>query len=117
MSIANKYNKVKIFNFQIPKTFTYKSLHDLFNTNGAEHIYKVNAMYVNKKGKFGESPIIATDNELVNLPSHLIETVKEMMKDDEVIEVVNHGKLGFKIYTYETAQRKEVCYSINWVDC
>lgn len=116
MSIANKYNKSNIFNFKAPKDFEYWSLHDLFNNNGKDCVYEIKAMYINKKSKFGESPIIATTDCFVNLPSHLTDTVKEMMRDTEVVDAVNSGHLGFQIYTYETKNRKGLCYSVNWVD-
>lgn len=117
MSIANKYNKGNIFNFTAPKDFEYRSLHDLFNNNGKDFVYEIKAMYINKKSKFGESPVIATTDCFVNLPSHLTDTVKEMIRDTEVVDAVNGGHLGFQIYTYETKNRKDLCYSVNWVDC
>lgn len=116
MSVTSKYNKGSVFNFSIPKDFEYESLADLFNNNGKEMVYKVNALYINKKSKFGDSPIVATDNELVNLPKHMVDTVSDMMKDDELIEAVNKGKVGFTIYPYETKNTTGVCYSVSWVD-
>lgn len=117
MSIANKYNKGNSFTFKAPKDFEYHSLHDLFNNHGKDMVHGVHALYINKKSKFGESPVVASDNCFVNLPSHLTETVKDMMKDTETVEAINNGKLGFTIYTFESKNRKELCYSVNWVDC
>lgn len=116
MGIANKYNKVNLFEFTIPKDFEYRSLHDLFNDNGKDFVYEVRALYINKKSKFGESPIVATNQYLVNLPKHMTDTVKEMMRDEEFVNAVNSGTIGFTIYTYETKNRAELCYSVNWVD-
>lgn len=117
MSIASKYNRGhgKKFTFEIPKEFTYSSLHDLYNNNGADFVYDIRAMYINKKSKFGESPIIATSNELVNFPKHLTDTVKEMLTDSEVIDAINNHVFGFQIYTYTDGEN--VYYSVNWVDC
>lgn len=115
MSIASKYNHSKKFDFEIPKDFNYASLHDLYNNNGKDFVYDIRAMYINKKSKFGESPVIATSNELVNFPKHLTDTVKEMLTDSEVIEAINNHVFGFTIYTYMSGEN--VYYSINWVDC
>lgn len=117
MSIASKYNRGhgKKFTFEIPKEFTYSSLHDLYNNNGADFVYDIRAMYINKKSKFGESPVIATSNELVNFPKHLTDTVKEMLTDSEVIDAINNHVFGFQIYTYTDGAN--VYYSVNWVDC
>lgn len=116
MSIASKYNKTNLFNFEIPKEFEYKSLADLFNNNGKDFVYTVKAVYINKKSRFGESPVVATENCLVNLPKHLTDVAVEIMRDSETVDAINEGKFGFKIYTYETKNRSELCYSVNWVD-
>lgn len=116
MGVANKYNKTKLFDFSIPSEYKYVSLSELFQKNGKDKIYPVYAMYINKKSRYGDAPIVATDTCLVNLPSHLLETVKDMMKDDEVVDACNEKKLGFQIYQYENKQRKELCFSVNWVD-
>ena len=117
MGIANKYNKTKVFNFSIPSEFKYVSLSELYQRNGANKVYKVMAMYINRKSRYGDAPIIATDSELVNIPAHMLDTVKIMLQDDEVIEAVNTGKLGFTIYQYENKQQGHNLYfSINWVD-
>lgn len=116
MSIADKYNKTKVFNFTIPSEYQYHSLSDLFEKNGKNKTYPVKALYINKKSRYGDAPIVATDECLVNLPSHLLDTVKEMINDDELVDAVNAGKFGFTIYTYENKQRKELCFSVNWVD-
>lgn len=118
MSIANKYNKVALFEFSIPKEFGYKSLSDLFETFGKETQYTIRAVYMNKKSRFGESPVVATDDCLVNLPQHLTETCKSMLQDVDFIKAVNEGKVGFTIYPYETKgnANNEVFYSVNWID-
>lgn len=115
MSIASKYNHSKKFEFEIPKDFVYMSLHDLYNNNGSDFVYDIRAIYINKKSKFGESPVVATSNELVNLPKHLTDTVKEMLTDSEVIDAINNHVFGFTIYTYMNGEN--VYYSVNWVDC
>lgn len=115
MGIASKYNKGRKFDFEIPKDFEYASLHDLYNQNGKDFVYDVRAMYINKKSKFGESPVIATSNELVNLPKHLTDTVKEMLIDDDCVNAINNHVFGFTIYPYESGTN--VYYSVNWVDC
>lgn len=115
MSIASKYNHGRKFDFEIPKDFKYMSLHDLYNNNGSDFVYDIRAMYINKKSKFGESPVVATSNELVNLPKHLTDTVKEMLADSEVVDAINNHVFGFTIYTYMNGEN--VYYSVNWVDC
>lgn len=84
--------------------------------NGENHVYTVKALYINKKSQYGDAPVIATDECLVNAPSHLLDTVNEMILDEEVHEAANNGALGFTIYSYSTDKRKGTFYSIKWVD-
>lgn len=119
MSIASKYNKGNNvhFDFKAPKEFKYVSLGYLYNLPAyKDKVHHLNALYINRKGRFGDSPVAVTDNELVNLPAHLTDTVRDMMNDEELVQAVNAGKVGFKVYEYNTANRSEPCYSVNWVD-
>lgn len=104
----------KLFTFEIPENFKYTDLKTLVSENGLDDVYLVNALYINRKGKFGDAPVIATANELVNAPQHDTETVKAVLKDGESISLINNGKVGFKIYTYEN--EFGTCYGLNWVD-
>jgi len=114
MSIANKYNRGSVFTARPKGEEVYYSLEELFNQNRKEHV--VLAMYLNTKGKFGATATVLTGDCLINLPTHLTETVKEMMHDKEVIDAVNNGKLGIEIYQYFSNKYHKNCYSINWVD-
>jgi hypothetical protein len=116
MSFAKKNNSKneKLFNFTIPEGFDYKNLKQLVSEYGADQIHMVNALYINTKGKYGDAPVIATDNELVNAPQHLVNTVKDIMKDGESISTINNGYAGFKIYPYEN--KYGLCYGLQWVD-
>lgn len=116
MGIANKYNKGNGFNFRVPDSFGYVTLEDMYKYGGEGVVYPVNAIYINKKSQYGDAPVIATDSCLVNIPSHLLDTVTEMLKDEEVFTAVNNGELGFSIYPYSTDKRKGTFYSIKWVD-
>lgn len=115
MGLANKYNKVKRFEFVTPKSFKYESLKDLFNNNGSDYIYTVRAFYINNKSKYGESVVAVTDEQMVNLPKHLNDVVKQMILDEELVNAVNKGAFGFKIYPYESKDGK-IYYSVNWMD-
>ena len=114
MSVLNKYNKGKMFGYQTPKTHKYVSLSDMVKQYGINETHQVNAIYVNTKSRFGEAGILVTNNELVNLPNHLTPTIKDMIVDDEIVDMANNNQLGFKIYSYQG--RNGEGYSVNWVD-
>jgi hypothetical protein len=113
MSFASKRNKVS---FDIDTTgFQYVKLSDLYANGGGDTIHKVNGMFINK-GKLETSPVfIDSDNkQLINIPSHMTDTVRDILSDaDDVADIAN-GKVGFVIYEYESHAKK--CYGIRFVD-
>lgn len=115
-SFANKFNRTS---FGIDTTeFKYVKLSDLYNSpenGGGDVVHAINGLYVHKS-PLGDSPVIIdSDNKtLVNLPSHLAETVRKILQDIEAVEAIKAGKVGYTIYEYETRNKK--CYSITFVD-
>ena len=116
MSFASKYSKASpTFNVRLNHP-VYTSLADLFSEYGSGHVFAISGVYINTKGKYGPQGMIAiNDSLMVNLPSHLTETIEEMRKDEEAVEAINNGQAGFKIYLYQTKNGR-TGYSVNWVD-
>ncbi|UWI20456.1 MAG: hypothetical protein [Bacteriophage sp.] len=115
-SFASKFNKTT---FGIDTTdFQYTKLADIYNSEsegGNDVVHKINGLYVHKS-KLGDSPVIidGENKRLVNLPSHTAETVREILADDEAVETIKAGKVGYTIYEFESHAKK--CYSISFVD-
>lgn len=117
MSYAAKFNKGKgnKFTFKTEDGVGYISLEVLFNKN-PEKIYDVKALYINTKSRFGDAPCIAIDPvTIVNLPKHLLETVKEMINDSECVEAINNNEVKFKIYSYKDKNFNKTCYGVEWL--
>jgi len=114
MNILEKYNKKPVFNYDNQKVREYINLQGLVNKFGIDKQYEVQALFINTKSRFGDAPIIVTDDYMVNAPQHLLETVKQMMQDAELIELINDRKVGFKIYGYRG--RNGSGYSVQWVE-
>ena len=113
-NFASKYNRGLGFTRKAVENAIYTNLKELFSKYGEEEMYVVQALYINTKGKYGDSPIALVLGDLVNLPAHLTETVKEMLKDEDLIKAINEDKFGFTIYHYEKDGKQG--YSVNWVD-
>ena len=114
MSVLDKYNNnVNRFEFVQDKNVEYKKLADLYDANVKQ--VKINSLFINTKGKFGDSPVATADGFNINLPNHLLETVNEMIQDEDVIELANQGNLGIEIYQYETKKWGKN-YSCNFID-
>ena len=111
-SFACKFNKTS---FGIDTTdFKFVKLADLYKED-PKKVHVINGMYVHKS-QLGDSPVaICSDaKQLVNMPSHLTETVREVLADGDAIQAIKDGKVGFTIYDYESHGKK--CYSMTFVD-
>lgn len=112
---ADKYNKsFAKFNFEPAEDFKFKSLKDLYNGAKGKNTYIVLGLYINRKSKYGDAPVIVSEDCYINLPKHLLDTVKSMLEDPELVQAVNERKFGIEVYEYET--NGKTCYSVNWVD-
>lgn len=115
MSFAKKHNTVVThFDFETPSDFDYKKPANLIVEYGEDKVYPVKAIYINKKGQFGDEPVIVTDEFIVNAPSHLVDSIKEIFEDENSVKLINEGKVGFKLYSYENKFGTQ--YSVTWVD-
>lgn len=112
---ASKFNKARKFDVDTTH-FQYESLADMYNANGKEHIYPLTAIYINTKSKFGSAPVFATDTCFVNAPSHMLDTAREILADDEAVAAINNGEVGFEIYPYTAEKFNRECFGINFVD-
>lgn len=117
-TFASKFNKV---GFGIDTSnFEYIKLADIFNSKdngGNDVVHPINGIFVHaSKNGLGDSPVIidAEAKKLVNLPSHMVETAREILADSEAVEVIKNGKVGYTIYEYESHGKK--CYNVSFVD-
>ncbi len=95
---------------------SYISLADLFNTYGEEKVYPFYAVYINRKGNYGPSAVLAlNEKQLVNLPQHKLEDCEGFLQSEEDIADINAGRCGFRIYQY-TAKNGHTGFSVSWED-
>lgn len=116
-SFAKTYNTERLFDIDT-SSFEYCSLQDLYEAvNGDEEAkFPVCAIYINTKSEFGDAPVLATDACYVNLPQHLLETCKAILRDPAAVKAINDGAVAFTIYKYEQKRYSRECYSIRWAD-
>ena len=109
MSFAKKLNKV-VFKYEA-KGKDFVKLGDLVKGK----VYQIKAVFINKKSKFGPSPVIGLETCLVDLPTHCLEDVEEILADPELIDCINDGKAGFSVVTYEE-KNGSTSYCVNGED-
>ena len=117
-TFASKFNKV---GFGIDTSnFEYIKLAEIFNSKdngGNDVVHPINGIFVHaSKNGLGDSPVIidAENKQLVNLPSHLSEEVREILACEDDVQAIKDDKVGYTIYEYDSHGKK--CYSIHWVD-
>ena len=117
MSFASKHNKGGvIFDIDI-SAFKFKKLSDIFAEAEGRAI-QIDGLYINSKSRFDAHPvaIAASDGILIDLPSHMTEEVKEILKDEDDINAIKEGRVGFTIDQYTDKKYGKTCYGVNWVD-
>lgn len=123
MGIAEKYNKQgNRFNYQIPENSEHvfvkaSELCETIPENEAG--VTVKSMYINSKGKYGDHGVIICDTPaiLIDCPNHMTETIRDMIKDDDVVEAVNNDKLAVRAYKYETKNAASgFAYGLEFID-
>lgn len=115
MSFAKKFNTSKAqFDYVAPENTPFIKPSEMVKLNGIDKVYLLKGCYINKKGLYGNEPVLITDTHFVNAPSHISETITSVLKDENAIKLVNLDKVGFKFYLYENKFGTQ--YGIEWVD-
>lgn len=110
----SKFNKDRLFDIDTTD-FYYKDLETLYEENGEDYVYTLRGLYISTKSQYDpEAPIIATDEEYVNIPVHQLDEIKAMLGDPRAIAAINNGEAGFTISKYYQKRFKKDCYKAVW---
>lgn len=117
MSFANKYNKGNIIFDIDTKDYAFMDGYDFVKSKGS-NVVKIDGLYINNKGMYDDHPvaIIKSEKRLVDLPSHMTDTVREILKDSESITLIKKGLVGIKAHEYVDKKYKKNCVGFEWVD-
>lgn len=113
--LMSKFNNSNIFGVDT-SNYKYVNLKTLYETDPkAKH--KVLGFFINTKGKYGSEPnAIIENNLIVNLPRHLLDTVNEILDNNEYVQYTKDGHVGFSIYQYHSSKYNRDAYSVTWLD-
>ena len=111
--LMSRFNHTNIFDVDT-RDFKWVNLETLFNTD-PDKTYTLLGLFT-KGSKFGKEPDAIIQGYKVNLPRHLLDTVEDMLDDNQVIEAIKAGKVGFKIYSYHSNTYNKDAYSVTWLD-
>lgn len=118
-SNGNGFSFAQTFNgstFDVDITdFEYCKLAALYNADAPNTVYKLDGAWVSKS-PLGESPVFicAEIGKLVNMPMFMADSVKNILKNADAVDAIKGGKVGFKLYTYES--HGKTCYGVKYVD-
>lgn len=73
-----------------------------------------NALLLSNKGKYGTSALVVMDNYTAWLPNHMVNAVKEILNDEEIVEDIKAGKCAISVREYTKEGR--VLYSVDFVE-
>ena len=117
MGFAGKYNKFNaLFNIDI-KDSEFMDGYDFIAKYG-DNVVKIDGLYINKKGIYNDHPvaIIADEKVLLDLPSHMADTVNEILQDSESINLIKKGLVGVKAHEYVDKTYHKQCVGYEWCD-
>lgn len=102
MSLA-KYNKNNRVDFGVDtKDWEFKKALEMYDGE-----YPFRGCFITKDNGYGEGVVIISDGYLVNAPTSFLDTAKELLADEEVINLIKKGDEVFTLEHYESTKYKE----------
>lgn len=66
---------------------------------------KVMSLYINERSKYGPSAVLGFESDgfegWLNLPSHMVKMVRDILEDNDCLEDIKDGHVGYTIKTYK----------------
>lgn len=118
MSFANRHNRNTYrFTFQQIENPQYFKLKELFakGFRDEKNTFTVRGAYISHAGRYGDSASLICDGFNVNLPSHMVDEIRELIGTAEDVADINAGKVAAYVYEY-TNKNGGTSYGLRWVD-
>ena len=119
MSFAEKHNKTRIFEIET-EGLEYLKPEEAFNKYGEEAVYRLAALFINRKGNYDDAPVavVTTNNDqfMLNMPAHMTEEVEKILADSTDIKDTKSGKVGIRLRPYHQKKFNRDCFGQEFVD-
>lgn len=115
MGVANKYNKGGIDWGIKTDGFDFKKRDDLFK-DSPEKVYTLRGVYIYTKGRFGDHPVAILDDCFLDLPSYMVDDIRDLRNDTEAVSQILSGCLGIKLEKYTDKKFGKECIGVKFVD-
>lgn len=118
MSLISSFNSGSSIDWGVDTSaYGYVGLKALYDEHGAGHVFPLIGVFVNPHTKYGEQPVAIIPGTFVNLPKHLLDTVKAIREDPETVNQIKSLRAGFYIREYEdTKNGSGTQYTVSFTD-
>lgn len=113
MGFADRFNKGKKIDWKVnTEGWEFKKCKDMtLNT-----VFPMKGCYVTKDNGYGEGGVIIANGYMVNAPQSFVATIKELMADEEAIQYIIDGHMGFEVQSFVSDKFKRTGYRIVLTD-
>lgn len=110
-----KFNKGEILFSNTQRYDDFYTLEELYKRDGHGKQYIVLGVY-DYESSYGRGAFAKSDGYNISLPSHMVDTVKDIRNDSESVEQINNLQVFIEIYTYTLPEKypDKTFYSINF---
>ncbi len=110
-----KFNKGEVLFTNTQRYDEFLTLEELFKRDGQGTQYIVLGVY-DYTSAYGRGAFAKSDGFNISLPSHMVDTVKDIRSDVESVEQINNLQVYVEIYTYTLPDKypDEIFYSLNF---
>lgn len=85
------------------KGFSFKKIRDIYSERKT---VIVRGFFFTKSKDFGLQPIAILDDCLLNLPTHMKDSISEMLKNEDCVKAIKKGECGLSFREYMTKYNK-----------
>lgn len=94
--------------------FSFRKLKDLADDGISQ--FQIFGVFITSSNEYGKQPVAIGNDFLVNLPTHQLETVEEILKNQEAVKAIDNGECSLKIRTYNSKKFKKECFDVLFVN-
>lgn len=111
-----KFNKGEVLFTNTQRYEEFHTLEDLYKRDGEGTQYIILGLY-DYTSAYGRGAFAKSDGYNISLPSHMVDTVKDIRNDAESVQQINDLRVYIEIYTYTLPEKypDETFYSLNFI--
>ena len=73
-------------------------------------------MFITPDTGYGEGAVLILKESLLSLPQRYVPTIKDMLRDKEIIDAIKAGHAGIYVSPFESKKYKKTGYDVDFVE-